>query len=202
MPTSWPPPQSPVVQPSAGKPAWRPSGATPTQLIPAPQTIATPQPCSVPARRTASVSLPTETLLRQAARRGRLLHLLDLGGEVDAREQQLADVGDRAVAVRDPGVGERLVEQVVDHLQRAVEAEVVRRAEPAADEREHLAVGAHEREVGLRVAAVDREDERCAHARSWAKNCGRCSRSAASSCSVSSSTGGTCPTSGCASSAL
>ena len=58
-------PQSPVSSPSAGKRAVRPSGATPTQLIPAPQVTATPQPRSVPARRTAKVSLRTRTRLAQ-----------------------------------------------------------------------------------------------------------------------------------------
>src|ERR1700757_227498 len=41
-PSPCPPPQSPVVSPSARNPVFRPSGATPTQLMPAPQVTATP----------------------------------------------------------------------------------------------------------------------------------------------------------------
>src|SRR5499427_8091338 len=43
LPSPCPPPQSPVVSPSARNPVLRPSGATPTQLMPAPQVTATPQ---------------------------------------------------------------------------------------------------------------------------------------------------------------
>ena len=144
------------------------------------------------------MSLPTVTASGDG-----LLHLVDLGGEVDAGEEQLADLGDRAVAVCHPGLVEGPSEQAVDDGEGAVEADVVGGAERPADERDDLAVGAHEREVGLRVAAVERKDERGGgHARSSAKNRGRCSRSASSSFSVSSSTGGTWPTSGCASKAL
>src|SRR6516225_5746387 len=58
-----PPPQSPVSVPSARYLAVRPSGATATQLMPAPQVTATPHgrsaspAASTPARRTANVSL-------------------------------------------------------------------------------------------------------------------------------------------------
>ena len=50
----------------------RPSGATPTALMPAPQTTATPQPRFVPARRTAKVSLRTVTRLAQPREHGLL----------------------------------------------------------------------------------------------------------------------------------
>ena len=53
--------------------------------------------------------------------------------------------------------------------QAAVQPEVVRRALRAADERQHRAVGADEREVGLRVAAVDGEHD-LAHAVTSAAN--------------------------------
>ena len=69
----------------------------------------------------------------------------------------MPDVGDRAGAVLDARLGERPCKQVVDHLQRPVEAEVVRRADPPRTSASTLAVAAHEREVGLRVAAVDRQ---------------------------------------------
>jgi hypothetical protein len=63
MPRPRPPPQSPEIVPKAGYLVTRPSGATPTQLMPAPQTTATPQrgwtSSSRPARRIANVSLTT-----------------------------------------------------------------------------------------------------------------------------------------------
>ncbi len=66
---------------------------------------------------------------------------------------------------------------------------MVRRALRAADERQELAVGADECEIGLRVAAVDREDDGIAHAvTSRPSNCGRCSLPSARRLSVSSST--------------
>ena len=58
-PMSLPPPQSPEIGPTAGKRVIRPSGATPEQLMPYPQTTPTPQSRSVPARSTANVSLRT-----------------------------------------------------------------------------------------------------------------------------------------------
>ena len=64
---------------------------------------------------------------------------------------------------REPGSRGRLVEEALEHLEAAVDAEVVRRAERAAHEREHAAVRADEREMRLRVAAVDGEDDRSAH---------------------------------------
>ncbi len=54
-----PPPQSPESRPSAGNRAVRPSGRMPTQLMPAPQTTATPYGSVTPARRIANVSLRT-----------------------------------------------------------------------------------------------------------------------------------------------
>ena len=140
---------------------------------------------------------------REAARTRRRRHLLHLGGEVDAGQQQLPDLRDWAVAVRQAGLLNRLREQVADDAERAVQAEVVRRALGAADERKHPAVVADEREVGLPVAAVDGEHERAAHrTASRESNCGRCARPASRSSSVSRSACGAWPTSGCASSAL
>src|SRR5205814_2403308 len=127
------------------------------------------------------------------------LHRLLLGREVDTGEVELSDLRDGAVAVWQAGLGDRLCEEVAENCEAAVDAEVVRRALWPADEREDLAVGADERQVGLRVAAVDREDERLGHAvTSRDSNCGRCSRPAARRLSVSSSTCGTWPMSGCA----
>ena len=138
---------------------------TPTQLIPAPQTTATPQPSFGAGAQDGEGVVADGDVRGEAARVRRLLHLVDLGGEVDARQQQLPDVGDRAGAVLDPCLG---------RAPRASRSSITCRApsrprwcgelSAAADEREHFAVGAHEGEVGLRVAAVDRQDERRAHA--------------------------------------
>ena len=62
MPMSVPPPQSPVMSPSAREPTAATIRRRPTQLIPAPTTTATPQPSSAPARSIANVSLATELL--------------------------------------------------------------------------------------------------------------------------------------------
>ena len=56
-----PPPQSPEIRPSAGKRTREPSGPTPTLLMPAPQTTATPNPALVPVRSMAKVSFSTTT---------------------------------------------------------------------------------------------------------------------------------------------
>ncbi len=113
---------------------------------------------------------------------------VDLAGKVDAREQQLRHRHRRLDASLLGGAAEQLVE----HVEGALDAEMVRRAAGAAHEREQLAVLAHEREVGLRVAAVDGEDDPPAHA----------TASASSSRSSSPSTRSTWPISGCASRAL
>src|SRR3954465_10054979 len=156
---SKPPPQSPLIAPRDRKRDWRPSGATPTQLIPAPHTTATPQPRSVPARSTANVSLPTAIRPAKSAAapppdlapRGGAAARALLAGEADPRQQDLGEVG--------PVAGPRLVEQVLQQRDAAVEPDVVRRAHPAAHEREHRAVVAHQREIGLGVAAVDGEHD-------------------------------------------
>ena len=59
----------------------------------------------------------------------------------------------------DQGLGERALEQPREHLDAAVDADVMGRAAPAANERQQLAAGMHEREIGLDVAAVDREHD-------------------------------------------
>ena len=86
---------SPLIAPSEGKRTWRPSGPTPTQFIPVPQVTAMPQPRSVPARRTAKVSLPDDDLGRPAP----LLRLglvgLLLVGKVETGDQEDGEVGRR-----------------------------------------------------------------------------------------------------------
>src|SRR5580692_11766500 len=72
VPRVCPPPQSPLSDPKERNLLVRPSGATPTQLIPAPQVTPTPQ-CgprsSRPARSTANVSLATSTVSLQPSAR-------------------------------------------------------------------------------------------------------------------------------------
>ena len=59
VPSSIPPPKSPLTGPIAGNRVTRPSGATPEQFVPYPQTTPIPQFRSVPARSTAKLSLRT-----------------------------------------------------------------------------------------------------------------------------------------------
>src|SRR5262249_6628894 len=190
-------------------PSWRGEGGVPaaggaaaTVAPPAPDGPPPPAVSGAGAQpRGGSVAAGAPAREPPQARRG--LHLHNLGGEVDSREEQLADLRDRAVAVRQAPLVERLSEQVADHAQRAFQAEVVRRAPPGAGHGQPPPVGVDEREVGLPVATVDREHERLAHPPgSRDANWGRCSRPASSSSSVRRSACGAWPTSGCVSSAL
>src|SRR5205823_3421682 len=131
------------------------------------------------------------------------LHRLFLRGEVDAGEVEPSDLGYGAVAVWKTCLGDRLGKEVVENREAAVDAEVVRRALRPADERDDLAVCTDQRQIGLRVAAIDREDERLAHAdTSRGSNRGRWARPSFRSFSTSSSTCGIWPISGWASRAL
>ena len=138
-----------------------------------------------------------------AARREGGGDLLLLARVVDAGEQEDARLGERG-CLRDARLPRGVVDQPGEHGQRALDADVVLRALRAPHEREQRAVDAQQREVGLRVPAVDGEHERTAHrlAPPCAAKRGRCASSAASSRSISSSVGPHWPTSGCASSAL
>ena len=53
----------------------------------------------------------------------------------------------------------RLVDEPLEHVHAAVETQVVRRAERPAHVRDQAAVVGEQREIGLRVAAVDREHD-------------------------------------------
>ena len=94
-PRSGPPPQSPVVQPSAGKRAWRPSGATPTQLMPCAADDGD-APAAARCRRGGRRRCRCRRRCRRAQprRRGLLVRALHLDREVDA--------GDEAAARRRP----------------------------------------------------------------------------------------------------
>ena len=95
----------------------------------------------------------------------RVVEAVLLLGEVEPREHEACGPRDRAVGAGEPGHPDGLGEQAVQQRHGAVEPDVVRRAERPADEREQRAVRPDEREVGLRVAAVDREGQRIAHRR-------------------------------------
>src|SRR5439155_21497917 len=115
-----------------------------------------------------------------------------LGRKVDAGEEDRGDLRDRRGRVRQPCLRDRAGEEALEDAETAVDAEVVRRAERSADEREQRSVAADQGEVRLRVPTVDGEDD--AHA--------ACSALASSSRSTSSSASAYCAISGCASSAL
>ena len=97
----------------------------PTQLIPVPQTTATPQPCSVPARRIAKVSLSTIVRVDQPRDADRVVEVPHLRGKIEPGDQQLAEVGHGPVVGRHLGGVRRAVEQVCKHVQRALEPEIV-----------------------------------------------------------------------------
>ena len=139
---------------------------------------------------------------RPAAPLDGLAELVLLGREVDPGDQKLRELRDRSVAEVQVRRLRGLGQEVVEHGQRVVEPDQLRRAARAACEPEHLAVRAGDHEVGLRPAAVDRDEQRRAHAGLAVPNCGRCSAPAESRRSTSSSASSYCPTSGCASSAF
>ena len=90
----------------------------------------------------------------------------------------------------DGAVGARLEQQRLDPVERAVDAVLVRRAAGPPHEGVHPSVRRDECQIGLCVAAVDREDEP-AH-----------STASATSESSSPSTSSSWPISGCTSNAL
>ena len=105
------------------------------------------------------MSLPTE-MIRPAAGARERLQLELLGGEVDAGEQELPDRRDGRPVPDETGLLDRLVEELLEQAEAAVDADVVRRAQRAACERAHVAIRPDEREVRLRVAAVHGEHDR------------------------------------------
>ena len=151
-PTSWPPPQSPVIGPSDEKPRVAAvrghadavdARAADNGDSPAPVRAGPEDGERVVANRDAR---------GPAACEHRLAERLLLDREVDAGHQQLGG-RDRQLEL-----ARRLGEQRPEHRDPALEPEVVRRAARAAHEREQAAFGADEREVRLRVAAVDGQD--------------------------------------------
>ena len=130
---------------------------------------------------------------RPAPRSDRGVEVLDLRRKVEPGDQQLAELGHGPVVGRQAGLGRSALEQLGEHVQRALEPEVVRRAQRPSFECEERAVGGDEREVGLRRAAVHGEERGAAHTRASL---------AARRSSISSLAMSHWPISGCASSAL
>ena len=131
--------------------------------MPAPQTTATPQPrlgaraqhregvvadrrCARPSPRSATAACEPRSS----------------SGRSTPGEQHRATSATGPPRGRGPR-GQRAREQALEDVEAALHADVVRRAERAAHEREQLAVAAHQGQIGLRVAAVDREHDRRAH---------------------------------------
>ena len=139
------------------------------------------------------MSFPT-TISVEPTRLERGAELVLLGREVDPRKEHLCDGRRRAVAP----ARERLVQQPLEKGDRLGEPEVVRRRERPARVGEQRPVLADQRKVGLRVAAVDGDDDRLAHPATPASESGSSASSASSSDPASSSW----PISGCARSAL
>ena len=130
--------------------------------MPAPQVTATPQPRAVPARRTANVSFPTIVrVIHPRAESAAVISSL-LRGVVDACEQEDAGLGER-LAHRDARAVHGIVQESGENGQAPLDAEVVWRTLRPAHERDQGAVDAQQREVRLRVPAVDGEDEPVAH---------------------------------------
>src|SRR6266545_1486407 len=121
--------------------------------------------------------------------------------KVDACHQERGHLRHAAVPCRKARVPKRALEQAVENGEATFDAEMMRGAERPAHEREDGAVRLDEREIRLRVAAVDGEDGD-AHRVVSAWNWGRCSAPASRSLSTSSSESAYWPIKGCVSSAL
>src|SRR5262245_14326023 len=119
--------------------------------------------------------------------------LLLVGPEVHARHEERGHLGEGRVVLRETGLAQRVLEEFVEHVEASVHSQVLRSTARPATKHQRAPVGRDEREVGLRVAAVDREDDAVAHATTSLVARSRSSSSPASS---------SCAISGCASSAL
>ena len=149
------------------------------------------------------MSLPTRSGRAQPRVADDRVQRSSSAGKSTPAMQQHADLGDRPAPHVEARLLDRLVEEPLQHVEAARrrprwcgELSGPRTSARAAT------VGTDEREIGLRVAAVDGEDDRRRHASASLPNCGRWRRPAASRLSTSSSSSGCWPISGCASSAL
>ena len=123
-------------------------------------------------------------------------------GKIDSGHQQGRDLRNPTGVVTELCFAHRLFQESLHHGKRSVDAEVLRRAQPAPNERKHGAVAVDERDVRLGVAAVDGENGDSAHLPISAWNCGRCAAPASSKRSTRSSASGCWPISGWVSKAL
>ena len=138
----------------AGMPAVRPDADAVDARA---ATTATPQPRSVPARRTANVSLPTTSCPAQPRRSTAARSASSSAGKSTPAIRSCAtSATGRHV---EPASATAACEQPSEHVHRPLEAEAMRRALRPAHVRQDLPVGADEREVGLGVAAVDGEHQ-------------------------------------------
>ena len=160
-PMSEPPPQSPAIQPSAGKRYVLPSGATAEQLVPNPQTTPTPHVRSVPARSTANVSLrSTVSSVQPCCRTRRRIERSSEGRSAPARQNTPREArGDRA------GSAPALREAASTADTTGASSPFARAPSdgPTRGRTEQRAVARHDDGVHLRAASVDRDQGRPAH---------------------------------------
>ena len=164
-PTSSPPPQSPLIAPRAGKRACRPSGPTPMQLRPAPQTIATPHPALGTRPQDGEGVIGDGDASRPVALAERVVQRPLLLRQVGARDQDLADIRHRLTVCRPARRAVRhRRRRSLQHLDAAIDARAAAASCPGPRTAARtLPSSPHERQVGLRVAAVDGESHARAH---------------------------------------
>ena len=157
-PMSPPPPQSPEIGPTAGAGRSRPSGDTPQQLVPKPQTIPTPQSRFVPARRTANVSLRKTLSPAQPRPRRPRADAPVVQRQVGSGEAEHTDVGDRGPAVRwSPRRGTRHAPRRRSRSRKASSPVAPYGAAATRAAPRTVPSRREQRRVDLRAAAVDRE---------------------------------------------
>ena len=158
VPMSCPPPQSPEMSPSAASRAVRPSGAIPAALTPWPQMSATPQPRRLPARIGGEGVVDHDAIGRQAARRRAPRSAAACRRACPrrpARRRRPARLAHRASR---PAAAAQVGDQPRHPLDPRLEADLLVRRRRPAQRGQQPAVGRDEREVGLRIPAVDGKD--------------------------------------------
>ena len=134
-------------QPEAGKRTSSPSGASPSALIPAPHTTATPKPASLPARarRACRCRPPTGGPIRAFRQPDGVPAPRSRGRRRRGRGRRRRLVAARGPPPRRPARADRRSARCTR------QADLVRRSAGAPDEGEDLAVIAHERQVVLQL---------------------------------------------------
>ncbi len=164
-PMSWPPPQSPDSSPNAGKRNVRPLGATPEQLVPYPHTTATPHVRSVPARRTANVSLRTTSSSVRPRRRNHRRDPAIVRRQVGARDAVHPELRHRLMIGVEPRVPGCRDHRIGDPFEETLTAgPVVIQTAPACGAQD-APVPPQQHRVDLRPAGVDREESGPPHGR-------------------------------------